>query len=195
MKPRHVDFGKSIIKGGHIRVLTNNQYISNADLVRLGGENTTPMLREEDVVIFQSFLKVGLWFLLLKMVVGVLKRFNIYLHHLTPNAIMRLMVFIWAVQSEGIEPMQNASIRSMSYTIKRRQLGWITFTTTLDVIFLLIERKHNVIQLQEIQSLVSYMYLVHLVSSILIFILLISFTFFLHSVYRLKSLMIYLTPI
>lgn len=100
-----MDFGKSIIKGGHIQVLTNNQYISNADLVRLGGENTTPMPREDDVVIFQSFRKVGLWFLLLKMVVGVLKRFNIYLHHLTPNAIMRLMVFIWAVQSHGIEPI------------------------------------------------------------------------------------------
>jgi hypothetical protein len=38
-----------------------------------------------------------------KKVVAVLKRFNIYLHQLTPNAIVRLAIFIWDVQSQGIE--------------------------------------------------------------------------------------------
>jgi hypothetical protein len=33
----------------------------------------------------------------------VLKRFNIYLYQLTPNAIVRLGFFIWAIQSQGIE--------------------------------------------------------------------------------------------
>jgi hypothetical protein len=33
----------------------------------------------------------------------VLKRFNIYLHQLTPNAIVRLGIFIWAVRSQGTE--------------------------------------------------------------------------------------------
>jgi hypothetical protein len=78
------------------------------------------MPREDAVVIFQSFLKVGLWFLPLKMVVGVLKRFNIYLHHLTPNAIMRPMVFIWAVQSQGIEPIAECvyQIHELHYQTK-----------------------------------------------------------------------------
>jgi hypothetical protein len=48
--------------------------------------------REYKVVVFRSFLKVGLRFPLHKVVVFVLKRFNIYLHHLTPNAIVRLGV-------------------------------------------------------------------------------------------------------
>jgi hypothetical protein len=37
------------------------------------------------------------------MVVEVLKKFNIYLHQLTPNAMVRLGVFIWAVRSQGVE--------------------------------------------------------------------------------------------
>jgi hypothetical protein len=53
--------------------------------------------REDEVVVFRSFLKAGLRFPLHKTVVAVLKRFNIYLHRLTPNAIVRLGIFIWVV--------------------------------------------------------------------------------------------------
>jgi hypothetical protein len=38
-----------------------------------------------------------------KTIIAVLKRFNIYLHQLTPNAIMCLGVFLWAVRSHGVE--------------------------------------------------------------------------------------------
>jgi hypothetical protein len=34
-----------------------------------------------------------------KVIVAILTRFDIYLHQLTPNAIVRLGVFIWAVTS------------------------------------------------------------------------------------------------
>jgi hypothetical protein len=42
------------------------------------------------------------------MIVAVLKRFNIYLHQFTPNAIVRLGIFIWAVRSQGVEPNAEA---------------------------------------------------------------------------------------
>jgi hypothetical protein len=35
------------------------------------------------------------------MIGKVLKRFEIYLHQLTPNAIVRLSVYIWALRSQG----------------------------------------------------------------------------------------------
>jgi hypothetical protein len=35
------------------------------------------------------------------MVSEVLKKFEIYLHQLTPNAIVRLSVYIWALRSQG----------------------------------------------------------------------------------------------
>jgi hypothetical protein len=55
-------------------------------------------------VIFRSFFKAGLRFPLSKFVVEVLKTFQIFLHQLTPEAILRMGVFVWAVRSQGIEP-------------------------------------------------------------------------------------------
>jgi hypothetical protein len=49
-------------------------------------------------------MKVGLRFPLHKMLVKVLKRFKIYLHQLTPEALVRIGVFIWVVRSQGLEP-------------------------------------------------------------------------------------------
>jgi hypothetical protein len=36
------------------------------------------------------------------MIAIVLKKFGIYLHQLTPNAIVRLSVYIWALRSQGV---------------------------------------------------------------------------------------------
>jgi hypothetical protein len=93
-KPSHMDFRKSKIKGGHIEVLTKFDYIGNVDWVQLRGEDLVPKPKEDGVVVFQSFLKVGLRFPLHKVIVAILKRFDIYLHQLTPNAIVKLGIFI-----------------------------------------------------------------------------------------------------
>jgi hypothetical protein len=55
-------------------------------------------------VVFKSFFKAGLRFPLNKMIADVLNKFEIYLHQLTPNAIVRLSVYIWALRSQGVEP-------------------------------------------------------------------------------------------
>jgi hypothetical protein len=34
----------------------------------------------------------------------VLKIFEIYLHQLTPEAIIKLNIFVWAVRSQGLKP-------------------------------------------------------------------------------------------
>jgi hypothetical protein len=36
--------------------------------------------------------------------VEVLKTFEIFLHQITPEAIMRMGIFVWAVRSQGLEP-------------------------------------------------------------------------------------------
>jgi hypothetical protein len=48
-------------------------------------------------------MKAGLRFPLDKMLVKVLKTFEIYLQ-LTPEAIVKVGVFIWAMRSQGLEP-------------------------------------------------------------------------------------------
>jgi hypothetical protein len=39
-----------------------------------------------------------------KFVVEVLKIYQIFLHQITPEAIMRIGIFVWAVRSQGLEP-------------------------------------------------------------------------------------------
>ena len=58
-----------------------------------------PPLGPVSVIVFKSFFRAGLQFLLNDMIGEVLKDFEIYLHQLTPNAIVRLSVYIWALRS------------------------------------------------------------------------------------------------
>jgi hypothetical protein len=57
--------------------------------------------KEDEVVVFKTFFRAGLRFPLYEMIGEVLKKFEIYLHQLTLNAIVRLSVYIWAVRSHG----------------------------------------------------------------------------------------------
>jgi hypothetical protein len=76
-------------------------------------------------VIFKSFFKAGLRFPLNKMIADVLKKFGIYLHQLTPNAIVRLSVYIWTLRSQGVEPFAEGFCRvhELHYQTKARGDG------------------------------------------------------------------------
>jgi hypothetical protein len=67
-------------------------------LIRFAREETTLVPKDDEVVVFKSFFRAGLRFPLNEMIGEVLNFFEIYLHQLTPNAIVRLSVFIWALQ-------------------------------------------------------------------------------------------------
>jgi hypothetical protein len=64
---------------GHIEVLKKSKYINGIDIVKLGGKDTIPLPKKNVVLVFLSFLKATLQFPLHKMVVEVLKKFDIYL--------------------------------------------------------------------------------------------------------------------
>ena len=80
------------------------RYFHDMSIVRAGGDNIIPVPEENEVVIYQSFFKVGLRFPLSKFVVEVLKIYQIFLHQITPEAIIRMGIFVWAVRSQGLEP-------------------------------------------------------------------------------------------
>jgi hypothetical protein len=80
------------------------RYFRDMSIVRAGGDNNIPAPEENEVVIFRSFFKAGLQFPLSRFVVEVLKTFQIFLHQSTPEAILRMGVFVWVVRSQGIEP-------------------------------------------------------------------------------------------
>jgi hypothetical protein len=95
-KPSHLEFRKSTITEGDMAKLLKLGYFSEdkKELIRFGGEEVTPKPKKDEVVVFKSFFKAGLRFPLHGMIADVLERFGIHLHQLTPNAIVRLSVYI-----------------------------------------------------------------------------------------------------
>jgi hypothetical protein len=105
-RPSHVVFGKSTVNQGQIEAM-KGKYFHGIFVVRVGGENIVPLLEADEVVVFKSFMKAGLRFPFHKMLVEVLKIFEIYLHQLTPEDLIKVGVFIWAMRSQGLEPDAN----------------------------------------------------------------------------------------
>jgi hypothetical protein len=81
------------------------RYFRDVSIVRAdNGDRTSPAPEENEVMIFRSFFKAGLRFPLSNFVVEVLKIYQVYLHQITPEAIIRMGIFVWAVRSQGLEP-------------------------------------------------------------------------------------------
>jgi hypothetical protein len=129
------------VKKGHIEAM-KGKYFHDVFIARPGGENIVPLPEKDKVVIYRSFLKVGLRYSLHKMLVEVLKRFKIYLHQLTPEALIKVGIFIWAVRSQGLEPDADCfcNIHELSYQTKatekeqyHKNFGCYTFVSQSDV--------------------------------------------------------------
>jgi hypothetical protein len=121
-KPSHIEFGKSIVKAEDLVVMKKLGYFgeNEDELIRFAGEEVIPEPEEDEVVVFKSFFRVGLWFPLYDMIGEVLKRFEIYLHQLTPNAIVRLYVYIWALRSQGKSAKPKECNACMNFIIRQR---------------------------------------------------------------------------
>jgi hypothetical protein len=101
--PSHTIFGKSTIKQSHIDAM-RGRYFHDMSIIRVGGDSTAPAPEENEVVIYRSFLKAGLRFPRSKFVIEVLKIYQIFLHQMTPEAIIRMGISVWAIRSQGLEP-------------------------------------------------------------------------------------------
>lgn len=72
------------------------------------GNEIVPKPRPYEAVVFRDFFAAGLKFPLDNFVSMVLERFNLQLHQLTPNAILRLGCFVMAHKMYGREPSVEA---------------------------------------------------------------------------------------
>jgi hypothetical protein len=99
----HTIFEKSSIKQSQIYAM-KGRYFRDMSIVRAGGDCAAPAPEEDEVVVYRSFMKAGLRFPLNKFLVEVLKTFEIFLHQITPKAIIRMGIFVWVVRSQGLEP-------------------------------------------------------------------------------------------
>jgi hypothetical protein len=126
-KPSHLDFEKSIVTEDDMPMMMKLVYFGEAEskLIRFAKEETIPEPKKDEVIVFKSFFRAGLRFPLNEMIGVVLKNFEIYLHQLTTKAIVRLNVFIWALQSQGMSPDAEAFCRvhELHYHTKARADG------------------------------------------------------------------------
>jgi hypothetical protein len=122
-----LDFEKSTVSEADVPMIMKLGYFGDAErkLIRFAGEETTPTPKYDEVIVFKSFFRAGLRFPLNEMIGEVLKNFEIYLHQLTPNAIVRLSIFIWAIRSQGMDPNAEAFCRvhELHYQTKAREDG------------------------------------------------------------------------
>jgi hypothetical protein len=95
-KPSHLDFEKSIVFEADVPMMMKLGYFGETEkkLFCFAGEETIREPKDDEVVVFKSFFKAGLRFPLHEMIGEVLNNYEIYLHQLTPNAIVRLSIFI-----------------------------------------------------------------------------------------------------
>jgi hypothetical protein len=110
-RPSHTIFGKSTMKG---------RYFRDISIVRAGGDSTAPAPEVDEVVVYRSFMKAGLRFPLSKFLVEVLKTFEIYLHQITSEAVIRMGIFVWAMRSQGLESSAKCfcNMHELSYDTK-----------------------------------------------------------------------------
>jgi hypothetical protein len=126
-KPSHLEFEKSTITEDDMTMMKKLGYFGEygSKLVRFAGEDIIPEPRDDEIIVFKSFFRAGLRFPLNDMIGEVLKNFEIYLHQLTPNAIVRLSVYIWALRSQGMDANAEAFYRvhELHYQTKARADG------------------------------------------------------------------------
>jgi hypothetical protein len=119
-RPSHAVFRKSTIRQSHLDNM-RGRYFRDISIVRAdNGDRTVPTPEENEVVIYQSFFKAGLRFPLSGFVVEVLKIYQIFLHQITPEAIIRMGIFVWAVRSQGLKPRSKGfcSMHELLYETK-----------------------------------------------------------------------------
>jgi hypothetical protein len=118
-RPSHAVFGKSTIKQSHLDNM-RGRYFRDLSIVRADVDRAVPATKEKEVVIYRSFFKAGLRFPLSRFVVEVLKIYQIFLHQIAPEAIIRMGIFVWAVRSQGLEPSARCfcSMHELPYETK-----------------------------------------------------------------------------
>jgi hypothetical protein len=126
-KPSHIEFRKSTVTAEDMIKMKKLGYFGEVEskLVRFAGEEVVPEPKDDEVVVFKSFFRAGLRFPLHEMIGEVLKISEIYFHQLTPNAIVRLSIYIWALRSQGMSPNAEAFCRvhELHYQMKARADG------------------------------------------------------------------------
>jgi hypothetical protein len=78
---------------------------------------------EGEIVVFEAFFTVGLQLPAHRFVVEVLQRYDVQIHQLTPNAVVALAKYVWAVTSYGGQPSVEVFAKNYCLHWQKRKVG------------------------------------------------------------------------
>jgi hypothetical protein len=96
-------------------------YFGN-DIGRVLGAEEVPE-PEGELVVFEAFFTVGLRLPAHRFVAEVLQRFEVQVHQLTPNAVVALAKYVWAVTSYDSQPSVEVFTKNYCLHWQKRKIG------------------------------------------------------------------------
>jgi hypothetical protein len=97
-----VDFGVSRMSSVRVQDMQRLGYFGGG-VARVPGTEEVPA-PEGELVVFEAFFAAGLRMPAHRFVGEVLRRFDVQIHQLTPNAVVALSKYVWATSSYGGQP-------------------------------------------------------------------------------------------
>lgn len=67
-KLSNIEFRESTVKLQDVDVMKKLRYVGEKDGVRFIGSNTIPQTNDDEIVVFKSFIKAGLWLPMFQMI-------------------------------------------------------------------------------------------------------------------------------
>jgi hypothetical protein len=122
LHPGHtVEFGVSRISSVRVQDMQQLGYFGNGvGRVPRAEEIPEP---EGEIVVFEAFFTAGLRLPAHRFVVEVLQRFEVQIHQLTPNVVVALAKYVWAVTSYGGQPSVEVFAKNYCLHWQKRKVG------------------------------------------------------------------------
>jgi hypothetical protein len=114
LHPGHtVEFGVSRISLVRVQDMQQLGYFGDGVGRVLGAEEISEP--EGEIVVFEAFFTAGLRLPAHHFVAEVLQRYEVQIHQFTPNAVVALAKYVWAVTSYGCRP--SVEVFAMNYCL------------------------------------------------------------------------------
>jgi hypothetical protein len=120
-KRKTLVLGRSVVYKNTIDFYISKGFFKDGDCRPQEGE-IIPAPKEGKVVVFRDFFKAGLRLHVDPVVPLLLAPFNMKLHHLTPNVMVQLSKFLWAVRTFSGEVSVDAFYRLFKLRCQARKI-------------------------------------------------------------------------
>jgi hypothetical protein len=116
-----VEFGVSRMSSVRVQDMQQLGYFGGG-VARVPGTEEVPE-PEGELVVFEAFFAAGLRLPAHRFVGEVLRRFNVQVHQLTPNAVVALAKYVWATTSYGGQPSVEVFVKYYCLHWQKRKIG------------------------------------------------------------------------